>query len=150
MLIALIIGGLGVLGATISILVAYRLVPPLRLDSVSAAGARREALMLQETDLVEAIRAAERERREEIDALRFAERERREEIDSLRQVMLKQRIEIARLQTEDRRRRLEELHNDRRAQELELRRRRANHEARQFSELPVSSLLSGGETPVHS
>ncbi len=127
-----IVIALGVFAAAATIVIAVRLVPPVR--DPMALPANRVIVEL-------AHRLAGAQVRSENEAALQAEVDTRDEIDSLRQMMLQQRLEIAQLRREARtvRREIEPI-TDPRAQDLDLRKRRAGLEARQLGELPVGSV----------
>jgi hypothetical protein len=134
MSIPLLTALLGVAAATATVVFAYRLVPPLRETKGARLPIRSGISSEGEAEIIEAIQRVELERREEIDALR--------------QIMLEQRLELSKLRRTAREQRERQMRDDRRTHELEIRERRAGHQARHLSRQPVAALaLKAPENP---
>ena len=112
MLATLLVVLFALTAAIVTIAIALKLVPPMRVP-VQSSG---EPLVGEHASM--------------------AVGEIKEELDSLRKVVLQQRLEIAQLRREARLQR----DMDPRSQELEARKRRARLEARQFNEMPLGSV----------
>jgi hypothetical protein len=111
MLATLLVFLFAVAAALVTIVVAFKFVPPMRIPKSGGELLRGERASVAASEI-------------------------KEELDSLRKVVLQQRLEIAQLRREARLQR----DMDPRRQELEARKRRARLEAQQFNKMPLGSV----------